>query len=748
MQRWALAAVVMMLFSGSAFATGFMVPNDRNLAGLQLESHRVTVKIADQGALTKVAEVFRNQHNRQLEATFVFPLPEGASVSDFKMYVNGKLVTGEVMEARQARGIYESIVRQMRDPGLLEYVDSRLLKLSVFPILPGSTQEVRLEYAQALKSDDGLVEYVYPLKTPQCATKTLNDFTLSVDITAGAGIKNVYSPTHEVAIRKADDHHATVSFEKSRATLDKDFQLFYALTDKAFGASVISYRKDEKDGYFLLLLSPKVDVAREAIVPKDVAFVIDTSGSMKGDKLKQAKRALDFCVDSLNDGDRFTIISFSGGTDQLFSKPREATSENRRKAAEFIGKLDAEGGTDIHSALVDAVKGAGGSERPYLIVFLTDGQPTVGETGVGEIVDAVKGDDHRSVRVFSFGIGYDVNANLLDELARETNALNQYVHPDEDIEVKVSSFFKKVDEPLLSQVEVDFGDADVYDVYPKHPGDLFRGSQIVMAGRFREPGSTTITLKGHASPGEMTFEYPVDFSGESKSGKFVSSIWAGRKIAYLLGEIRLHGENDELKDEVVHLSKEFGIMTPYTSYLVRETPERVMPMPVMREDVRRQLRSLGYLSDGAPATPTSPSAAAPVPAQAPSRFESDFAYSLSATDSRKASVQASEAYNRLIANDKFTDGRMMTSACGRTFANVSGVWVDDSVTKEMKVVKVKFASDAYFAIVNAAPALKEAFALGDKLVIAAGKSCLAIGDDGKESADDVDVKAVITALSR
>ena len=741
MRRWAICVGVTLVLAARALATGFMMPDDRRLSCLQLESHRVTASIEDRSAVTKVAEVFRNQHDRQLEATFVFPLPEGASVSGFKMYVNGKLVTGEIMDAGEARRTYQQIVAQMRDPGLLEYIDSRLMKMSVFPILPRSTQEVRIEYSETLNADNGLVEYVYPLRTPQAAAKTLDDFTLAVDITARAGIKNVYSPSHDVSIHRVDDTHVKASFEKTRAALDKDFHLFYSLTDKAFGASVISYRSAGKDGYFLMLVSPKVKIEEKEIAPKDVAFVLDTSGSMKGDKLEQARRALSFCVTSLNDADRFTIVSFSDEARPLSVEMLSSNSDNRAKAKAFIDDLKAAGGTDINIALSATLNMQEDSKRPFIVVFLTDGLPTIGETDINKIIRTVEDKSRSSARVFCFGVGDDVNTKLLDQLAQVTNATNQYVHPEEDIEVKVSSFFSKVGAPLLSQVEISYGSADVYDVYPKKAGDLFRGGEIVIAGRYKKAGSTTVVLKGKSASGEAAFEYQVSFSDSGNSKKFISNIWAGRKIAYLLGEIRLHGENEELKDEVVRLSKDFGIVTPYTSYFAKEAP----PVPQPAID---RLRSLGYIGGDRMTEAREASAPRPLPSTAASAapHEIDLYRSADKASTGESAVRASEAYSRLMRNDKATEGREMRSASGRTFVNMGGVWADNTVTKDLQIVHVKFASEAYFRIVDSAPRLREAFALGDKLVLKAGKYCLVIDDDGEESLENANVKAVSAAL--
>jgi len=752
------AAVVAFFLSPLAYGTGFLMPDDARWGGLELESHRVTVDIRDQSARTKVVEVFRNQHSAQLEATFVFPLPKGATVSDFKMYVNGRLVTGEIMEAGSARQVYEDIVRRMRDPGLLEYMDSRLLKLRVFPIPKGSSQEVQITYNETLQAADGLVEYVYPLRTPQACGRTMKDFTLTVNIAASAGIKNVYSPTHGISVHNEDDRHVTAGFEEAGAALDRDFTLFYELSDKDFGAALIDEWPGSGDGYFMLLLSPKINFEADEIAAKDVVFVLDTSGSMKGEKIAQAKKALAFCVNALADKDRFNILPFGISVDRFSRDLSDATATNRGMAAEFIDRIQANGGTNIDAALQAALAMRSDDERPFVIVFLTDGMPTVGETQPEKILAGVQKLNKAGTRIFSFGVGYDVNAKLLDELSQTTKGATQYVEPGGDIEVKVSSFFKQMGDPVLSRIDIDYGNAGVYDIYPPQTGDLFRGGQVIVTGRYRHPGHSTITVKGQGPKGALVFEYPVDFAESGGKTEFVSSVWAGRKITYLLGEIRLHGENSELKEEVIRLSKQFGIVTPYTSYLVTEGSPVARPMPVpmhrqhgggridgpgvspqmsaqpteARMERRRassaetaRLKSLGYI-DGSVA-----GSAAPAAALAPSGA---------------AAVQASVAYNELLTDAKADKGRLMQSAGGRTFVNIDGVWVDESAKDSQKTVKVKFGSPEYFRIYEKAGKLKAAFALGERIVISIGNWRLVVTDEEPDKASIDSLDAVLKAL--
>jgi Ca-activated chloride channel family protein len=767
MRKWSVIALVALFVAPAAYGTGFLMPDDTRWGGLRLESHRVAVEIEEQSAQTKVVEVFRNQHSAQLEATFVFPLPKTASVSDFKMYVNGRLVTGDIVEAGQARRIYEDIVRRVKDPGLLEYMDSRLLKLRVFPIPPNSTQEVQITYNEALAADEGLVEYVYPLKTPSGFAQTLSDFTLTVNIASAAGVKNVYSPTHDITVRQRDDQHVTAGFEKSAATLDRDFHLFYEISKKDFGVSLLSDKPGGKDGYFMLLLSPKVDLSAEDIAPKDVAFVLDTSGSMQGEKIEQARKALLFCINSLNAKDRLNVIAFNIAAERLSGELLDATAENRKKADDFVDQLKPSGGTNIDEALNLALTSKREAGRPYVIVFLTDGLPTVGETNIDRILDNVKKANTAGVRIFPFGVGYDVNTHLLDQVSQVTKGASQYVEPGENLEVKVSSFFKRIGDPVMSDVEIDFGRAGAYDIFPPHAGDIFRGSQLVLTGRYRTAGGTTVTAKGKGPKGQIVFEYPVEFSDKEGRAGFIENVWAGRKIAYLLGEIRLHGENAELKEEVIRLSKEFGIVTPYTSYLVtegspiaRQVPRRI---PLMEErfmglnDRPRSgggsARNFDIIYSGGPA------ASAPAGKMSSAEAERlkslgyvsgsgvrEQASSQAATATGKAAVVAADSYASLVGARIEDKGRIMRSAGGKTFVNIDGVWIDDAVKDDQKVIKIKFGSPEYFELYGKAGKLKDAFGLGENVIIAVGNWCLVIGDELSEASGAEDIKAFTAVL--
>ena len=551
-------------------------PRPYVFAPLEVTFHHVDVKIDGQIATTAVDEEFYNPNPQRLEGTYLFPVPKGAQIDKFTMDIGGRQVEAELLPADKARRIYEDIVRKMRDPALLEYAGRDVFKVRVFPIEPNSRKRVTLSYTQVLNADAGLVSYVYPLNTEKFSAKPIKNVSVNVEITSPQPLKSIYSPSHTVKIKRDGPHHATVKYDVNDALPNTDFALYFAPEKDELGVNLVGNKAADEDGSFLLLASPGLDVDDSKILPKDVAFVLDTSGSMAGKKLEQAKKALQFCVENLNDGDRFEILRFSTEVEPLFDKLADATTANRERADEFIGKLRASGGTAIDEALQRALAlRPGGDDRPFVVIFLTDGMPTVGNTDEDQIVANVKQANEGRTRVFCFGIGTDVNTHLLDKITEETRAASQYVLPDEDLEVKVSNFFARIKEPVLANPTIKFtGDVRVTKLYPSPLPDLFRGDQLVLVGRYTGSGASAVVLEGTVAGAKRQFTYEVMFPKHSDEHEFIPRLWATRRVGYLLDEIRLHGENAELRDEVTELARQYGIVTPYTAYLIAEDEDR------------------------------------------------------------------------------------------------------------------------------------------------------------------------------
>jgi Ca-activated chloride channel family protein len=539
---------------------------------LSVKYHRVSVRITDQVATTRIDQVFINRYTADLEAEYIFPLPESAAISSFSLWIDGRKTSGEVLDSEKARKIYEDIVRRMKDPGLLEYVGRNMFKARVYPVPAGGETRIELEYTQTLRYDAGLVRYVYPLDTERFSPDPIGEVSISAEISSSVPIKTVYSPSHDIDLT-AERYRAVCGFEDSHVRPDTDFVLYYTVSEKEIGANMLAYREEGEKGYFLLFLSPgEID---GPVMKKDIVFVIDTSGSMRGEKMQQAKQALLYCVDELNDGDRFCVIGFSTTVNPLKNALLPVNGDTKKKAAAFVDELSSRGGTNINEALKTAagiLTGRGrAANRPGIMVFLTDGEPTVGETDTKRILNSLESANRENARVFVFGVGEDVNTHLLDRISIAHRGISEYVGPDEDISHIVSSFYDKIAHPVLSDIGLDFGKIRISEIYPFDLPDLFKGSGLLLLGRYEGKGSHAIVLEGAVERMRRTFTYEASFPEEETKNDFIPRLWAMRKIGYLMSEIRLHGENAELVDEIVRLSKEHGIMTPYTSYLVLES---------------------------------------------------------------------------------------------------------------------------------------------------------------------------------
>lgn len=570
------------------------LPRPYPFAPLEVRFHQVDVQIKDQVAVTRVDQEFYNPNDRQLEGTYLFPIPAGAQIDKFSMDIGGQQVEAELLTADKARQIYEDIVRKMKDPALLEYAGRDVFKVRVYPIEPRSAKRIKLAYTQVLKSDAGLVGYLYPLNTEKFSAKPIKTVSLNIQVETRQPLKSIYSPSHTVEIRRAGANQATIGFEAADARPDTDFQLYFGQETKDLGLNLMTHRTDAEDGYFLLLAAPGLETKREQALLKDVVFVLDTSGSMAGKKLAQAKKALQFCIENLNDGDRFEILRFSTDVEPLFAKLADAGKENRARAVDFVEKLKPTGGTALDEALRQVLSlRPEKTDRPFAVVFLTDGRPTVGNTDENQILDGVKKIGGGRTRVFCFGIGSDVNTHLLDKITEDTRAFSQYVLPEEDIEVKVSNFFTKIKAPVLTNPTLTFPETvRATKLYPSPLPDLFRGEQLILVGRYSGNGNGQIALEGQVNGQVHTFAYEGQFPARNEGNEFIARLWGTRRVGYLLDEIRLHGDSAELRDEVTELARKYGIVTPYTAYLIledethRNVPLAQQSLPLMNSDRR------------------------------------------------------------------------------------------------------------------------------------------------------------------
>ena len=469
-------------------------------APLEVTYHKVDCDIQDQVAVTSVDQEFYNPNNARLEGEYIFPVPLNAHISKFAMDIDGKTMEAELLPADKARTIYNEIVRQTKDPALLEYAGRAMFKVHIFPIEPNSRKRIQLKYTELLKQDNGILDYHYTLNTEKFSSKPLQNVSVKVSITSTDPITTLYSPTHEVDIARHGDNSAIVGFEGKNIRPDTDFHLFIgrkATAPGGVGISLLTYRPDPRQ---LPVTSSCLPRPRSTKPPNPflhVVFVMDTSGSMAGEKIEQARKALKYCIDTLNPEDRFDVVRFSTEAEPLFNGLKEATAENRKVATDFAADLRASGGTAIDEALGKAINEVDqgitqkrDAPAPLrMIVFMTDGQPTVGETNP-DIILAHANPRATGIRMFNFGVGNDVNTKLLDLLADQSRGYAQYVLPNENLELSMSNFWGKVQDPVLASLKLDSGNVRLTNLYPNDMPDLFKGDQLVAFGTYDKPGNT------------------------------------------------------------------------------------------------------------------------------------------------------------------------------------------------------------------------------------------------------------------
>lgn len=709
-----LLMVALLLPSSPAWADGIIIPEPPicvpgpcprpiPMAQLAIKYHRVQVTIEDQVATTHVDQVFRNDNDWQIEGTYIFPIPTGASISQFTMWMEGEAIEGKILTKEEARRTYEDIVRNLQDPALLEYLDRGAVQASIFPIPPGGERRIELEYREVLTADQGLIQYRYPLNTEKFSTLPLEEVVVTVLVDSAIPIRAVYSPSHEVSIDRPGEYGFVAGYEAYQVIPDKDFDLFYSISEAEFGLNLISYRDplgEEKDGFFLLIAAPSVKIDPEQAIVKDVILVLDQSGSMQGEKFQQAQQALHYVLDHLNPEDRFNIIAFSTGLTSYANTLRPAAEAPQAKR--WVDSLSASGSTDINRALLEAISIVG-RQRPTMLIFLTDGLPTEGITDTQVILANIAKNAPKNVRLFAFGVGYDVDTFLLDTLTQENHGRTTYVTPDQAIDEVVSGFYTKINDPVLTDIELDFGEIIVYDLYPKPLPDLFAGMQLIAVGRYKDSGNETVRLAGDVNGKPFSFEYPQQRFRSMGGPDFLPRLWATRKIGALLNQIRLQGAEKELIDQIVQLSIRYGIITPYTSFLVTEPA-------VLGAAAQDAIASEAY--ENYLASPQAVVGEAAVERAAES-----------------AKIMGADLPSSPAAN--MAD--LVRIAGANTFRLLDGKWIDTRFDPDhMQTQKVPFLSQDYFELASASADIATAFALGERVIVLLGENAYeVVGTDAE-----------------
>jgi Ca-activated chloride channel family protein len=714
-------------------------------APLEVRRHQVTVTIDGQVAVTEVEQTFFNPNDQRLEGSYLLPVPRGAKIDSFAMDIDGTLTEAELLDAAKARSIYEDIVRRMKDPALLEYAGQDLFKVRIFPLEPKKEKRVKLKYTQLLRADGGLVEYRCPLDAEKFAARPPDSVSVTVRLDAVGRLTTIHSPSHEVEVKRDGDRKAVVGFETRGVRGSADFRLLVGVEpadDVGLGA-LVHRAAAEEEGTFALFASPAM-VAKPPL-PKDIVFVLDTSGSMaEGDKIGQARRALEFCLRNLDARDRFGIVRFATEAEPFAPGLLPADDASREKAIAFVKGFKPIGGTAIADALAAGLKlvtrapaaDAAEPARPCFIVFLTDGLPTVGPTDVEKLVagvtDAV---GKRTIRVFCLGVGTDVNTHLLDRIVHATRAASQYVFPGEDLELKLASFYGKIASPVLTNLELTVeGAVRISKIHPGPLPDLFKGEQLVVLGRYTGSGRATLTLTGTMAGEPRRFTLTRSFPEQDADREFLPRLWAVRRVGHLLDQIRLHGESQELRDEAATLARRHGIVTPYTSWLILE------------DEGRRKVAAADRTLREFDADPRNRAEAGRIYAKA--QVETSGAGAVGDAQAFDALSRADRASAPMAANSltfrgqagreagaadvvaRALDRQQTNAIAGRTFFQNAHQWVDAGAQERpaARREQVPFGSDAYFALLDRDPAAPRWLAQGRNVVVLLGDTVYDVVD--------------------
>jgi Ca-activated chloride channel family protein len=698
------------------------------------QSSDVRVSLVDRVLRYEITETFVNRGSRIGEADFMFPLPKGAAFQDLKLSINGELVSGETMSADRARQIYEDIVRRQRDPALLEWMGYGLLRARIFPIAPGEEKKVVVRFQTvAEREGDALrIDYFRGLRTNQVAMGQQPEGRVSFLLTYPNDpmYGTAYSPTHSIF----EQRYGSGSYDDDNSGGDRSFASSYRGSVRRFevrdargevtllipirrttsaAISLLTNAPGNDDGFALITLSPPA--VRPRPVPRDVTFVIDVSGSMSGQKIEQARSAGKQLLRTLSPMDRFRLIDFSSDVRTFRDDFSTATRENIRAAERYLDELDAQGSTNISGALDEALSARVQSGRLPIILFLTDGQPTVGERN-GSVIASNVARQRGSRRLFTFGVGADLNVALIEQLALEGRGTASFVRPEESVERAVGIVASRLTSPLVTDVRVRADGVRLLKMHPSGPVDIFAGEDLVLLARYDGSGNATIRFEGQTTSGPVSWASRVYFPERSRENPFVARLWATQRVGYLSAEKRKNGGSREIDDEIRDLGDRFGIPTEFSSYLVVE--------PGMN---RRQMigRTGGVQLNGAVTT-----GAAQAPAPAAVQFEA----------AKSAAVQrsATNMADADVATGMRADANVQRVG-NVTFVLRDSVWTDVRYKQTGPLLRIKPFSDAYFKLLELQPDLREPFSIGDRAIVAGRSMAIELSPSGVERLSDRDL---------
>lgn len=656
-------------------------------------SSAVRVQLDGRIARFEVEERFRNDGGGLAEGSYLYPMPGDAAFTDFSLFQGDQELRGEMMNAEQARGIYEEIVRKQRDPALLSLAGHGLVRAQVFPIQPGETRRVILRYTQLLPRDGDAFRLRYALGAR-------GDVPVTITLTARDGERYgvPYSPTHQVEWRE-DRGRLTVRVECDPTG---EFQLLLPVRRGLVGTTVVTHAPGGGDRFAMLVVSPPV-VTGDMVMPRDLTLVVDVSGSMSGGKMEQARAALNQALGTLRATDRFRVIAFSNAVTEFASGYTAATPQAVRRAREFVDNLEARGGTNISGALDAALAARRDPERMGIVLFMTDGLPSVGEQAPEKIAAAAAA-RRQGLRIFPIGVGHDVNTWLLDRLAVEGRGRVEYVAPDANVEQALGRVFARIDAPVLTDLRIVSSPVRLLDRVPSELPDLFSGEELVVFARYEGTASGEILIEGTRNGRRERFAAPVRFPEHETANAWVAPLWASQRIGELTRQVRLEGGSPALIAQIRDLGLRYGILTEYTSYLVQE------PGAVLARDRRMD---------------------AAVPPAAPAAQSGVGAFRRAEKSAKLAEAKNLAAAEQAADLDLAKDAAVRSKRVGgRLFLQLGTVWTDAAHSDTVQVVDVAPFSPAWFAMTRAMPEIVPWLSAGDTVLIAGKRVSIRVAGTG------------------
>ena len=742
-----LAALLFALPSGLTAQGWIDVADDRGDLVVRLETD-VRVRVVDQIAKVEVTEWFENRSRGVAEGSYLYPLPGEAVFGSFSLWQGDQELRGEVLGANEAREIYESIVRRRADPALIELAGTGLLRARVFPIEPGEKRKVTLRYTQVLEHSGDALQFRYaagpggagnifpvrvepappgrPPRLPregdqnELPARTKLDLELVAE--NGSRFLTPFSPTHALDHEVRDGNLIVRTEGELRGRLS----VFLPLSREGVGLSLATHRTPGEPGYFMLTLTPGVG---EAVTqPRDVTVVLDVSGSMSGEKMEQARSAVLQLLETLSPEDRFRLVAFSNRVRPESEEWRPATPGTLQSARAWVERLVADGGTDISGALEEALRLSSPEERLPLVVFLTDGLPTAGERSAERI--AARAEQARGrTRIFAFGVGHDVDTQLLDALSAAARGTTTYVDPGESVARALELLAAKVRHPVLTDLEISDAPAELREVYPVTLPDLFAGEALVLFGRYEPGRSGELRVGGRRGGEALSFPVEASFPAEEERNEYIPRLWASRKIGHLSRQVRLEGSSEQLVDEIRRTALRYGLPSDYTSYLVLEP---------------------GVMAAGVPAGTPPPAAPATGAGNAVRREATTGAQAVQSAAGQarmrdaRSGADLAEMERSLEQAAESTAG--VRQVAGRLFRLEDGVWSEvqsPAPVPQGRVVRVELYSAAYFDVLAALPELVPLATTLGQLEVRGESVTVRIATDGSEALSAEELRSLV-----